>query len=572
MQFVGTPAPLRCRSDSSIDSLDSNSDTAAVMATNTTAAVELRGLTKSFGSVLANAGVNLRVEPGTIHGVIGENGAGKSTAMKMLYGIFPPDAGEIFVDGEQCVWGSPADAIAAGIGMVHQHFMLAGPYSALDNILLGAEPRRWGVVVDRKKARTQLEALASRYGLAVNWDDPIELLPVGAQQRIEILKLLYRDAQILILDEPTAVLTPQETNELFRNLKKLRNEGKTILLITHKLKEVMAFTDQVTVFRAGKVTGERLTSQTNPQELANLMVGRKVVLNIDVPPAHPREEKAVEVTGLCLAGAVAGSRHKLEDISFSVKRGEIVGIAGVEGNGQSELLQAILHPRDPRCRTSGTVKFLGEDATSYDTLRIRDLGVAFIPEDRLQEGLLLERPVDENFLLGLQRSPAFSRAGFLNSKNLQQAAAQAIEEYDVRPRDLALLAGKLSGGNQQKLIVAREFQRKPRVLIAAQPTRGLDVGAIEGINKQLLRLRDHLLPIDEGRRCGTQGLEGVEEIAQVVGQPAGGTDATRRIGRRVALELLAQAGLRILQRGLLRLEGRGDAVLALDLLVQQAIA
>jgi general nucleoside transport system ATP-binding protein len=460
------------------------------MAANTTAAVELRGLTKHFGSVLANAGVNLRVAPGTIHGVIGENGAGKSTAMKVLYGIFPPDAGEIFVDGKKCVWNSPADAIAAGIGMVHQHFMLAGPYSALDNILLGAEPRRWGIVIDRKSARAQLEALAGRYGLAVNWDEPIERLPVGVQQRIEILKLLYRNAQILILDEPTAVLTPQEATELFRNLKKLRDEGKTILLITHKLKEVMSFTDEVTVFRAGKVTGELRTSETNPQELANLMVGRKVVLNIDVPPAHPREEKAIEVTDLCLAGTVGGSRHKLTEVSFSVKRGEILGIAGVEGNGQSELLQAILHPRDPRCRTSGSVRFLGEDVTAYETLRIRDLGVAVIPEDRQQEGLLLGRPVSENFLLGLQRSPAFSRVGFLNSTSLRKIATQAVEEYDVRPRDLAISAGKLSGGNQQKLIVAREFQRKPRVLIAAQPTRGVDVGAIEFIHNRIVRARD----------------------------------------------------------------------------------
>ena len=478
------------RTDSSIDSLDSNSDTAEVMVANTTAAVELRGLTKRFGSVLANAGVSLRVEPGTIHGVIGENGAGKSTAMKMLYGIFPPDAGEIFVNGEKCVWNSPADAIAAGIGMVHQHFMLAGPYSALDNIVLGAETRRWGCVINRKAARVRLEALANRYGLAVNWGEPIELLPVGVQQRIEILKLLYRDAKILILDEPTAVLTPQEANDLFRNLKKLRDEGKTILLITHKLKEVMAFTDQVTVFRAGKVTGELMTAQTNPQELANLMVGRKVVLNINVPPARPREEKGIEVTDLCLAGAVAGSRHKLTEVNFSVKRGEIVGIAGVEGNGQSELLQAILHPRDPQCRTSGSVKLLGEDVTDYDTLRIRDLGVAVIPEDRQHEGLLLERPVSENFLLGLQRNPAFSRAGFLNSKNLQEAATAAVEEYDVRPQDLTIAAGKLSGGNQQKLIVAREFQRKPRILIAAQPTRGVDVGAIEFIHNRIVRARD----------------------------------------------------------------------------------
>jgi general nucleoside transport system ATP-binding protein len=458
------------------------------MAPDTTAAVELRGLTKQFGSVMANAGVNLQVEPGTIHGVVGENGAGKSTAMKMLYGIFPPDAGEIFVNGKKCVWNSPADAIAAGIGMVHQHFMLAGPYSALDNILLGAEPVRLGVI-ERKKAQTRLEALARQYGLVVDWHQPIDELPVGVQQRIEILKLLYRDAKILILDEPTAVLTPQETNELFRNLKKLRDEGKTILLITHKLKEVMAFTDSVTVFRAGKVTGEMPTAQTNPQELANLMVGRKVVLNIDVSIARPRDEIAMEVAGLNVAG-VAGSRHKLSDVGFSVKCGEIVGIAGVEGNGQSELLQAMLHPRDPLCRTSGTVKFLGQDATTWHARKIRDFGVAVIPEDRQEEGLLLERPVSENFLLGLQRSPAFSHAGLVKLKNLQAVAMQAIEEYDVRPRDLMIPAGKLSGGNQQKLIVAREFQRKPRVLIAAQPTRGVDVGAIEFIHNRIVRARD----------------------------------------------------------------------------------
>jgi simple sugar transport system ATP-binding protein len=335
-----------------------------------------------------------------------------------------------------------------------------------------------------------LESLARQYGLLVDWDAPIEKLPVGVQQRVEILKLLYRDAKILILDEPTAVLTPQETNELFRNLKKLRDEGKTIILITHKLKEVMSFTDHVTVFRAGKVTGEMPTSQTNPQELANLMVGRKVVLNIDGPIARPRDERAMEVAGLSLAGRVAGSRHKLSDVSFSVKRGEIVGIAGVEGNGQSELLQAILHPRDPLCRTSGTVRLLGEDVTHWDARKIRDLGVAVSPEDRQREGLLLERPVSENFLLGLQRSSAFSHRGLLNSKNLRVAAAQALVEYDVRPRDLAIAAGNLSGGNQQKLIVAREFQRQPRVLIAAQPTRGVDVGAIEFVHNRIVRARD----------------------------------------------------------------------------------
>ena len=376
-----------------------------------TPAVELRELTKQFGNVLANAGVNLRVGAGTIHGVIGENGAGKSTAMKMLYGIYRPDSGEILVRGKKCVWTSPSAAIAAGIGMVHQHFMLAGPYSALDNILLGAEPRRWGLI-DRKKARTRLEALAGQYGLPVDWERPVEQLPVGVQQRIEILKLLYRDANILILDEPTAVLTPQETSGLFGNLKRLRDEGKTILLITHKLKEVMSFTDRVTVFRAGRVTGEVNTAETNAQELASLMVGRKVVLNMEVPPAHPRAEPAIEVAELGLAGKEAGSRHKLLDLSFSVKRGEIVGIAGVEGNGQSELLQAILHPRDFHCRTSGTVKFLGQDVTGCGALKIRGLWRGCDSGRSTSRGPVARTSGQREFSFGIAEKPRFQPRGF----------------------------------------------------------------------------------------------------------------------------------------------------------------
>ncbi len=460
------------------------------MTANAPPAVELRGLTKQFGSVLANAGVNLRVAPGTIHGIIGENGAGKSTAMKILYGILRPDAGEIFIHGQKRVWASPSNAIAQGIGMVHQHFMLAGPYSALDNILLGAEPRRWGMI-DRRGARARLDALARQYGLPVEWDRPVEELPVGIQQRVEILKLLFRRANILILDEPTAVLTPQETTDLFTNLSKLRAEGKTVLLVTHKLKEVMSFTDRVTVFRAGKVTGEMETSRTNPQDLANLMVGRKVVLRIEVPPARPRPELAIEVAGLSLTGP-SGSRPRLSDVSFSVRGGEIVGIAGVEGNGQSELVRAIMHPRDSRHRSAGAVRIMGQDATDCAARQIRELGVAIIPEDRLQEGLLLERPVSENFLLGLQRTSAFSRAGFLDLRGLARAATQAFADYDIRPPDLTLPANKLSGGNQQKLIVTREFQRQPRVLIAAQPTRGVDVGAIEFIHTRIVRARDEV--------------------------------------------------------------------------------
>jgi simple sugar transport system ATP-binding protein len=446
-------------------------------------------LNKRFGEVVANLNVNLCVERGTIHGIVGENGAGKSTAMKLLYGIYQPNAGEILVDGTPRVWASPADAIAASIGMVHQHFMLAGPYSALDNILLGAERSRWGLMA-RRAARPRLETLAEQYGLAVDWDQPVEQMPVGVQQRVEILKLLHRQANILILDEPTAVLTPQETKALFANLKKLRDEGKTVLLVTHKLKEVLAFTDRVTVFRAGTVTGDLETAGTSAQELANLMVGRKVVLSLEVPPAKPRTEPALEVADLTLSGS-AGGRHRLQGVSFCLRRGEILGIAGVEGNGQSDLLQALLHPREPNCRTSGLVKIMGQDVTSWTAAKIREPGVALIPEDRLQEGLLPERSLSENFLLGLQRSAAFSHNGRLDARTLQWTAAQAINEYDVRPGDLALPAGKLSGGNQQKLIIAREFQRQPQLLIAAQPTRGVDVGAIEFIHRKIVQARDN---------------------------------------------------------------------------------
>jgi ABC-type uncharacterized transport system ATPase subunit len=451
-------------------------------------AVEIRGLTKRFGACVANDGVNLRVERGSIHGVVGENGAGKSTAMKMLYGIYRPDAGQILLSGKECSWYSPADAIAAGIGMVHQHFMLAGPHSALDNILISAEPTRLGFI-NRAEARRRLNALSEQNGLHVEWDQAVEALPVGIQQRIEILKLLYRNANILIFDEPTAVLTPQETTALFNNLVRLREQGKTILLITHKLKEVMAITDRVTVFRAGKVTGETETSRTNPQELANLMVGRKVLLKIDVADAKPLPEVAIEVKHLNLTGP-RGSRHKLSDVSFCVKQGEIVGVAGVEGNGQTELMQALLHPRDFNCRSSGSVRLLGNDVTVLPTSKIRQLGIAVIPEDRHNEGLLLNRPIGENFVLGMQRYPEFSCAGVLNSRDIRATAAHALQENGVRPADLTIPAAKLSGGNQQKLIITREFYRRPNIVIAAQPTRGVDVGAIEHIHKRIVRARD----------------------------------------------------------------------------------
>jgi simple sugar transport system ATP-binding protein len=408
--------------------------------------------------------------------------------MKMLYGIYQPDAGEIRINGEVCRWFSPADAIARGIGMVHQHFMLAGPHSALDNIVLGAEPGGFGRI-ERAGAKNRLEAIASQYGLPVQWERPVQELPVGIQQRIEILKLLYRDAHILILDEPTAVLTPRETKALFQNLTRLRDEGKAILLITHKLNEVMAFTNRVTIFRAGRVVGEAATAETGPQKLAELMVGRKVALERRVPPGRARADIGIEVEGLSVAG-VAGGRHRLSEVSFGVRRGEIVGIAGVEGNGQSELLQALLHPNETGCRGAGRVKFLGKDVSQWPTRRIRELGVAVIPEDRQTEGLLLDSSLAENVLLGRQREKEFQRGGLLDFKRIAAESGRAVREYDVRPPDLRMAAGRLSGGNQQKLIFARELQRPPQVLVAAQPTRGVDVGAIEFIHQRIVRVRD----------------------------------------------------------------------------------
>lgn len=458
-------------------------------------AVELRNIRKVFTHVVANDGVNLRVEKGTIHGLVGENGAGKSTTMKILYGIYRPDAGQILIDGQERKWNSPADAIEAGIGMVHQHFMLAGPYSALDNILLGSEPThekaryapRAFRPLDRIRARRKLQRLAEQYGLPVDWDVPVEKLPVGIQQRIEILKLLYRDARILILDEPTAVLTPQETNELFENLKKLKSEGKTILIVTHKLREVMSFTDHVTVLRGGKMTGEVATSETSPQDLADRMVGRKVVLQVEIPPQPALGKPALKLSGLSLHRE--GAKSKLSNVTFEIRSGEIVGIAGVEGNGQSELLQALLHPSDPECRTAGGVEVLGQDISEWETDRIKASGVGIVPEDRHLQGLLLERPLTENFVLGFHGTPEYSRNGFMNGSAVLSKTAAAVQEYDVRPPVPSALAGDLSGGNQQKLIIAREFSRKPRFLIAAQPTRGVDVGAIEFIHKRIIEAR-----------------------------------------------------------------------------------
>jgi ABC-type uncharacterized transport system ATPase subunit len=461
-----------------------------------TSAIELQGLTKSFGEVQANAGINLKVERGTIHAIVGENGAGKSTAMKMLYGIYAPDEGEIHVDGVKRRWKSPRDAIAAGIGMVHQHFMLAQPETALENVLLEGTDSdsiwKWLPPflrpIKRSASRKRLQELARKYHLEVDWDSPIEDLPVGVQQRIEILKQLYHDASILILDEPTAVLTPQETELLFVNLKALAREGKTILIITHKLKEVMNLADRVTVFRAGTVVGDREISATSPEDLASLMVGRKVNLNVTAPPDQKPGAPVLKLSSLSLG-------KRLKNLDFSVRGGEIVGIAGVEGNGQSDLLKVLLHPTDFERDLEGDLSYFGSSALNWKASEIRARGVAMIPEDRHQEGLLLGRPLTENFLLGLQNRKPFARhpgifGGWIDSKSVEERTSHAIREYDVRPASPHALARGLSGGNQQKLIIAREFESKPGFLIAAQPTRGVDVGAIEFIHGKILEARN----------------------------------------------------------------------------------
>jgi simple sugar transport system ATP-binding protein len=463
-------------------------------------AVELKGLSKRYGDCVANRHIELKVASGSIHAIIGENGAGKSTAMKMLYGMIRPDSGEIWIHGEAKSWRSPHDAIDCGIGMVHQHFMLAEPETVLENILVGAEPSSsmWKWLpkfmrpLDFASARARLESISKRYGLKVDLDARVGDLSVGIHQRIEIIKLVYRNAQILILDEPTAVLTPQETAELFVHLKKLRAEGKTILIITHKLKEVLDLADEATVFRAGEVVGHRKISETNEDELASLMVGRKVSLRVEAPGATRLGEPVLELNKVSLR-ANSSSRNLLSDLQISVRSGEVVGIAGVEGNGQSELLQILLHPKEYQSKLEGEISVLGkavfENGHAWKTDAIKSLGVGCVPEDRHREGLLLDRPITESFLLGMQRHAPYSRHGLLSESALRSQTMKAIEEYDVRPKRLEIDARGLSGGNQQKLIIARELQREPKLLIVAQPTRGVDVGAIESIHGRIFEAR-----------------------------------------------------------------------------------
>jgi simple sugar transport system ATP-binding protein len=452
----------------------------------------MRGIHKRFGAVHANRGVDLTVQAGTVHGIVGENGAGKSTLMAILYGLYEADAGSIEVEGRPCRIRNSADAIAAGIGMVHQHFMLVDTLSALDNILLGAEPD-WRLGRARDSVRPRLDALMRSTGLAVRLDLPVEDLPVGERQRLEILKALFRGARILILDEPTAVLTPTETDQLFNTLRALREQGTTVLLITHKLKEIMALCDAVTVMRAGTVVLDRRIADTSLDGLALAMVGRRVRLGRS---AEEGEAHAMTQAGPALLQAHALSWHdalgveRLKEVSLSLHAGEIVGIAGVSGNGQSELLEVLSGMRAPH---AGELTLSGRNFTArrwLDPATARTLALAHVPEDRHKRALVLPFAAWESSVLGYEHEPRYSRAGWMDAATMRSDCASMMDEYDVRPRNPLTRSSQFSGGNQQKLVLAREARPSPRVLLVGQPTRGVDIGAIEFIHGRLRAMRD----------------------------------------------------------------------------------
>lgn len=449
--------------------------------------IELRNITKRFGQVLANDKVNIVVKAGTIHAIVGENGAGKSTAMRIAYGFYKADAGEILVEGQVRDIATPHDAIALGIGMVHQHFMLVDTMTVAENIVLGAEPGS-AVALDLATASIEIRKLSEEFKLAVNPNAVIENLSVGQQQRVELLKALYRHARLLILDEPTAVLTPQEVEEFFSILRRMREQGKTVVIITHKLAEVLAISDEVTVMRDGRVVGRVQTSETNAAELARMMVGREVLLRVEKPDA---KTGSAELSVRNLSIVARGGVKRLTDVSFEVRKGEILGIAGVEGNGQTELIEALAGLVSPS-ELSGKILFEDRDITREGARLRRELGIAHIPEDRHRRGLLLEFDLAENSILGVHyRKPIVSYGGvLLDSMAVRKRAEEIIAGFDVRPANPDLPARALSGGNQQKLIIGREFKVEPKVLLVSQPTRGVDIGAIEFIHRKLVNLRD----------------------------------------------------------------------------------
>ena len=449
-------------------------------------ALELTGIDKRFGAVHANRAIDLRIDKGTIHGIIGENGAGKSTLMSIIYGFYQPDKGTIKVNDRLVQITNPDAAISAGIGMVHQHFMLVDNFTVLENVMLGAEGAPL-LSAGITKAREQLKALEKEYALDVDPDAVVGDLAVGIQQRVEILKALYRGAEILILDEPTGVLTPSEADHLFRILRQLKDQGKTIVLITHKLREIMAVTDNVSVMRQGTMVATRKTSEASVEELAELMVGRRVLLRVNKQAATPGEP-VLQVKNLKVRNAQKTT--VVDTVSFDVRAGEIVGIAGVAGNGQSELIEVIAGIRRAE---SGVVMLSGLPVNvtgNAHPAELRRRGLAHVPEDRHHMGLVLAYEEYENSILGYHDDPRYLKGPFLNIEAIMQDAKGKIAQYDIRPADPRLKTANFSGGNQQKIVLAREMERNPDVLIVAQPTRGVDVGAIEFIHKRIIEMRD----------------------------------------------------------------------------------
>jgi general nucleoside transport system ATP-binding protein len=445
--------------------------------------LELRGITKRFGAVVANDDISITVEPGQIHSLLGENGAGKSTLMNVLYGLYSADSGEILLDGNLVNFTGPGDAMAAGIGMVHQHFMLIPVFSVAENVALGQEPTKALGALDIAEARRRVVEISDRFGFNVDPDALIEDLPVGVQQRVEIIKALSRDAKVLVLDEPTAVLTPQETDELMGIMRELAASGTSIVFITHKLREVKAVADVITVIRLGKVVGTASPSASTT-ELASMMVGRSVELTVKKGETS-LGDVVLRVSDL----AVLDDReHRaVNGVDFEVRAGEILAIAGVQGNGQTELAEALIGLRSVR---SGKVDILGEDATDYSVRQILDAGVGFVPEDRKSDGLVSQFTVAENLMLNGSWSEPYARGLNINFANRRKRAIDLVKEFDVRTPSIDALASKLSGGNQQKVVLARELSRDVKLLIASQPTRGVDVGSIEFIHERLVAERD----------------------------------------------------------------------------------
>ncbi len=451
----------------------------------TTSAIALSGIDKRFGAVHANKHVDLTIASSSIHGIIGENGAGKSTLMSILYGFYEADSGQISVAGKPVRIRSSREAISHGIGMVHQHFMLVDTLSVLENVILGAEG---GVMLSDglQRARSELIGLSRQFGLDIDPDARVSDLPVGLQQRVEILKALYRGAQILILDEPTAVLTPAEADALFVLLAALRDEGKTVILITHKLREIMHITDHVSVMRRGEMVATLATAKTSPAELAELMVGRRVLLQIDKSPCRPGPA-VLEAAGLSVVDAAGVTR--LRDITLSVRAGEIVGLAGVSGNGQSELLAVLAGLVQPE---RGVIRLTGDilHASERNPSQLRKRGLMHVPEDRQKTGLVTAFDAWENTILGYHDDPVICHGPLIDSARVIALAQAQMIRFDVRPPTPSLKTANFSGGNQQKIVLAREIERKPRVLLVGQPTRGVDIGAIEFIHRQLIALRD----------------------------------------------------------------------------------